>query len=483
MKRLPIKFSSRIFPFIFTAVALIYASSPALAQTVLDEYIQTALENNLSLKEDNFEIQKRYKELQKARSLFYPNIELQARYTVAEGGRTIDFPVGDLLNPVYGNLNSINQTLYGSLPPELQPDLYPNIDNESFDFYRPTEHETKIELRQNIFVPRTFYNRNIKAEQISAEGFNRDLMQNELIAEVKKAYFSYLKTLQIQEFLNETQKLAEENLRVSQKLHANDKVTKDHIYSSEAELQALFRQQARAEKNRKSAEAYFNFLLNRPLQSEIIADTFPRTESVLPKLEKLQDTAITTRAETKMLASYERISEQAVKAKQSQALPDVIGVVSYGFQGEKYQFDDEHDFVLASVILRWPLFTGLKNNREIQKAKIEQDIIRNRQIQNEQKIKLEIIQAYYALEEAEQSYQTSVKQQKSRKAAFKIIEKKYESGQSSLLEYMDARNRKTEAEINAIISKYDVLIKLAELEKSAALNHASYNQTNNRSHE
>jgi outer membrane protein TolC len=467
----------------FFGIALVLSSGIAKAQTVLDEYIQTALNNNLSLKEENYEIQKRYKDLQTARSLFYPKIELQARYTVAEGGRTIDFPVGDLLNPVYGNLNSVNQTLYGSLPPEQQPDLYPNIDNQSFNFYRPTEHETKIELRQNIFVPRTFYNRNIKAEQISAEGFSRDMMQNELIAEVKKAYFNYLKTLQIQELLTETQKLAEENLRVSQKLHANDKVTKDHIYTSEAELQELFRQQAQAEKNRKSAEAYFNFLLNRPLQSEIIADTFPRTESVLPKLEKLQDTAINTRAETKMLESYRHISEQAVKAKQSQALPDIIGVVSYGFQGEKYRFDDDHDFMLASVIMRWPLFTGLENSREIQKAKIEQDIIRNRQVQNEQKIKLEIIQAYYALEAAEQSYKASLKQEKSRQAAFGIIEKKYENGQSSLLEYLDARNRKTQAEVNAIINKYDVLIKLAELEKTAALNRTSYIQTNIRSHE
>ncbi len=39
-----------------------------------------------------------------------PQLDLKARYSVADGGRTIDFPAGNLLNPVYATLNQLTGT-------------------------------------------------------------------------------------------------------------------------------------------------------------------------------------------------------------------------------------------------------------------------------------------------------------------------------------------------------------------------------------
>lgn len=36
------------------------------------------------------------------RGMFLPSVSIEARYSRAGGGKIIEFPVGDLMNPVYG---------------------------------------------------------------------------------------------------------------------------------------------------------------------------------------------------------------------------------------------------------------------------------------------------------------------------------------------------------------------------------------------
>src|SRR5512133_1926026 len=76
-------------------------------QTILDDYRRSGIENNLALqqKQSNYELS--MQQLKQARGLFFPSLSLNARYTVSEGGRVIEFPVGDLLNPVYSTLNQL----------------------------------------------------------------------------------------------------------------------------------------------------------------------------------------------------------------------------------------------------------------------------------------------------------------------------------------------------------------------------------------
>ena len=52
---------------------------------------------------------------------------------LAAGGRAIDFPIGDLLNPVYSTLNALTQT-----------NQFPQVENESITFLPHNFQETKI---------------------------------------------------------------------------------------------------------------------------------------------------------------------------------------------------------------------------------------------------------------------------------------------------------------------------------------------------
>ena len=227
-------------------------------QDLLDEYIRFGLENNLTLRQKYSDYQKSIEALREARGLFYPNISLNARYTVSEGGRVIDFPVGDLLNPVYSTLNALSSS-----------DLFPQVDNQQIKFLRPTEHETKIRFAQPVFNTDIYYNSRIKKELTFYEDADLNQYKRELVSEIKKAYYNLAMTDGILSMLKETRKLLLENIRVNKKLIENDKVTKDALYRSEAELNKFDQELQNAEKNRTVAGAYFNFLLNRKLDDSV----------------------------------------------------------------------------------------------------------------------------------------------------------------------------------------------------------------------
>jgi outer membrane protein len=443
---------------VFTVVLSGLVLSSAGQEETLDAYVEMGLDNNLALKQKEVNYEKSVEILKQARAMFFPDVSLNARYTVAEGGRVIDFPVGTMLNPVYQSLNYL-----------LGQDLFPDIENMEFAFYRPTEHETKIRLAQPIIDTKIIYNQKINKELSRAVQADAGAYKRQLVAEIKKAYFNYLKTIKLLELVDGTRELLEENIRVNESLFENDLVTIDNVYRSRAELSELDRQAAEARKNNEVARAYFNFLLNRPFETSIMVDIQYDSIRGTLLLDDLEEHAVLNREELQMLRSYTRVAENNVSMNQMNKFPNLYAVVDYGFQGKHYEFNMRQDYLFASLIFRWDLFHGFQNKARIGEARVEESL-RNAQLQEaEKQIRLETIGAHYDLIASAESLDASREELKSARHAFRMIRRKYSEGQATLIEFMDARTTMTQAEMRLIINRYDFHIKYAELERVACL--------------
>lgn len=428
-------------------------------QEVLNEYIRYGLDNNLVLKQKQSGYEKSLEALREARGLFYPNISFNARYTVSEGGRVIDFPVGDLLNPVYSTLNMLTSSA-----------LFPMIENQQIRFLRPTEQETKIRLTQPVFNPDIYYNSKIKKELSVFEEADVEQYKRELIAEIKKAYYNVAMADGIFSMLVETRKLLLENVRVNKKLVENDKLTIDYVYRSEAELSKFDQELQNAEKNKKIACSYFNFLLNKPLTDSITLQQ-PVSFPVLAGLtENFSQSAIENREELKKLGNYKKITDMKLKMNQSGKLPDLFVAVDYGFQGEQYKFNKNQDYVQASAVLTWNLFSGFQNRAKIKQAIIDKTIISDQLDMARKQIELQVINTMNELLTAEKGITAAETRLKNAGEGFRLVNRKYEEGQASLIEFLDARTTMTQAEENLIISKFSYLSSFAEFEKVTAIN-------------
>jgi len=427
-------------------------------ETILEAYVRQGLKNNLALKQKESNYEKSLAALSEARAMFFPDVSLNARYSVAEGGRMIEFPVGDLLNPVYSTLNMF-----------LAEDKFPMIENREFTFLREHEHETKISVVQPLVDPRIYYNQKISQQLSEVQKADAGSFRRQLVAEIKTAYFNWLKTLRIEQLLNATKKLLEENVRVNKSLYKNDKVTIDNVYRSRAELSRLEQQIAESTRARQVAAAYFNFLLNRPLEEEIIEQELFDSVVVTLNLPAAHQNALENREELEMLESYARANDYLLSLNHSKKIPSIYGAVDYGFQGEEYQFTDEYDYVLASIVLKWELFHGFENKAAISQAKIERDIRKTQIEETKEQIRLQVIRSFYDLQASERSIIAAEQSLASAKKAFEVTDRKYREGQASLIEYIDARTTMTNAEQNLIISRYDHYIRYAEFERVACL--------------
>ena len=428
-------------------------------QEVLDEYVRIGLENNLALRQKLSGYRKSLEALREARGLFFPNISLNARYTVSEGGRVIDFPIGDLLNPVYSTLNALTSS-----------SIFPMVDNQQVRFLRPTEHETKIRVVQPVVSTDIYYNTRIKKEFSDLEEADAEQYRRELTAEIKKAYYNAAMSEGIVKMLYRTRTLLAENVRVNRKLVENQKLTLDNVYRSEAELSKFDQELQVSEKNKKVATAWFNFLLNRPLTDSVIftePDVFP---VITDLTEDYSLTALQNREELAKLENYSNISDLQLKMNQAGRIPDLFVAVDYGFQGEEYKFNRNQDYVQASAILTWNLFEGFRNKARIKQAEIDKAIIDDRLEEAKKQIELQVITVMSELMAAEKGITAAESRLRNAAEGYRLVNRKFEEGQSSLIEFIDARTTLTQAEENLIISRFTYLSVYAEFEKVTTIN-------------
>ncbi len=428
---------------------------------ILINYISEGLESNLSLRQKQSSYEKSMAALKEARSWYYPDISINARYTVADGGRVIEFPVGDMLNPVYSTLNM----LIGS-------DQFPMMDNLEFYFLRSQEHETKVSVIQPIVDPRIYYNNKINKYLTRAKQADADTYKRQLVADIKTAYYNYLKVLRLEQLVNDTKVLLEENVRVNESLYRNDKVTIDNVYRSKSELSQLEQQESEVRKSKKVARAWFNFLLNKPLESEITVAELTElsdTSFLIVDLPSAENNALSSREEITMLKNYSSANDYLISLNQSQKFPTLYGAVDYGFQGTEYTFNSDYDYMLASIVLRWNLWHGFENKAKISQARIERDIRQDQLEESKNQISLQVIQSYYDLEATQLSIVAARDEYKSARQGFQVIDRKFKEGQANLIQFIDARTTMTNAQERRIISQYDYLIKYAAFERVACL--------------
>jgi len=448
----------------FSLLFLLGCLLPNARAQHLEEYIQTALANNLELSQQEFSYQEAQARLDQAKALFWPKVSINGRYSLAEGGRTIDFPVGDLVNPAYQNLNRVNQFISGNDPTYPAYPTYAPINNEQTSFLRATEQETTIRLEMPVYNQALLHNRQIQENLVDASEATLAGFRRQLAKDVEQAYYTYAQAYYGRQILADALALVRENLRTTQSLQTYHQATAADVYTAEAQVAGILQELAVARQREQSAQAYFNTLLNRDYTAaiQLPAATVEAPLSAL-SVTAAQQQAFQQRAELQQLNFYLAAAEQQRKIATGNRLPTVNLRTDYGVQGTTYSFGADDDFVMASVVFAIPLFDR-STSAKVQEATLAQQRLGAQQAAAEQQIGLQIVNQYYALTAA----QEQIKQAKARRTAageaFRLQQRLYEQGQSNQVTWQNARTNLTTAEQQLVIAQYNYLIQLAEWE-------------------
>jgi len=453
-----------LFPILVVIIQLL-TSSIACTQPgeILDGYIKQGLENNLALKQKELNLAMSLQALKEANGLFYPSAELNAQYMLAAGGRTIELPVGDMLNGVYSSLNGILESMG-------QPGDFPQIANEKIEFLPNGYHDTKIRVITPLVNAEIYYNRKIRKEMISSTQAEVNVYKRELVKDIKTAYFRYLQAEKVVDAYTSALELVLEARRVIQKLVENQMAGPEKLYRIDAELSQVRAQLTKAKNESNTAAAYFNFLLNQPLQNPVSTDSMlmdagQRLTVYNPSPDHQG------REELVQLNSALKLTDYDYRMKRSYLLPTISNITDIGYQGYSYSFERDQQYIMNTINLTWPVFNGFRNRSKVAQAKIESDILRNRIEETEQQIELQCRVAEDNLEASVKAEDANRSSLISSKEYYKVVSKQYAVGQKSLLDLLDARNQLTSSQINYTVSHFEALIRLAELERT----NASYN--------
>lgn len=438
------------------------APTPAAPpSTILDEYIREGLASNLGLRQESLDISRVTESLNQARSLFYPRLAFNPTYSLAAGGRRLEFPVGDLLNPAYKTLNMLT----GS-------DNFPtNIPNVNQLLAPNNFHDTKVTFQYSLFNTDVQYNYFIQKELISAQEAHKRIIENELRYSIATAYYQYLQSLDAVRIIENARLVLIELARLNEKLVSNNVATKEVLTSARYEISKVDQQLATAGKNRETARAYLNFLINRDLAAPVAVDS--SLTKILPEapesLPDLQQTALRGRQELAQLGGSLRAARTSVRLNEANAtIPNLYIGGNAGFQGFGYTFRNQA-YAVAQVGLQWDLFRGYEKRSKIQQAKIQTDALQTRLQDVQRQIQLQVLQAYYDLDAANESLAATQSGILNADATFRIIDSKYRNGQALLIEFLRYQNDRLTAQLLHLLARTDVLVKRAALDRAVAV--------------
>src|SRR5271168_4918129 len=337
------------------------ASDPALSvDEAVSALVADALAANLELDAAGGGVAQRLAALDQARALYLPSLDFSARYTRANGGRTIDFPVGDLLNPVYATLNQLT----GS-------SQFPAVQNQQINFQRTREQDTHITLSQPLYDARISAGHEAAQSQYSAASAGRIALAGRIERDMREAYFRWLQARAQIGIFDDTLELATENRRVNESLFRNGKITRDLVFRAEADELEVQQSQLGAQNSERLAKSYVNLLRNAPFdrQVPIAAVADPDNERLRNDLAErtgkgrlilgpLQDTAVNQRYELRQLDAIAAAAAAGERLARAAFKPRLDFALDAGTQGGTYSASSDDRFLRASVVLRVNFFAG-----------------------------------------------------------------------------------------------------------------------------
>lgn len=454
-------------------VLLVLAAGGASAADDYSEriagYIAAGRESNLALNAADADVRRAQAQLDEARARFRPTFSLSARYSAADGGRTQALPVGDLVNPAYRTLNELLQA-------QGQPPRFADIGNQEIRFLREREQDTHLSLTQPLYAPAIGAGIAAADATLAATDAAREAYERTLVRDIEVAYLDWLRANASLQIVDASRELLAENLRVNQVLHDNGKITLDQVLRAQAEMLSVEQQSQFVGNAVTQARNYFNFLLNRPLDTAI-----DRTETPDPDLHvqqqlaalggnaatlddhQLEHKAQRTRAEVVQIDAQVRAASAGIEAERASTLPTIGFGVDAGIQGEDYGFGSGQNYAIASVVLDWRIadFGQSRGRVAAARATLERAQIARQEVDSQ--IALEVRQAADRLRTSQASLATAQARQKAAAEGFRIAARKRDAGSIAQVEFIDARSALTSAELNFNLTRFDVLVRLAEL--------------------
>lgn len=423
-------------------LVLLFVCSISYSQTKtwgLEECIQYAIDHNLEVKQQLFELEDAKIATSNAKGNYLPNLSASARNTWSSGLSN---------NALTGGLefNTIRNSSYGlnsSIP------IYNGMQN-----YHTLQQAKLQEISNQFSIEKA--KDDIKLNV--ANSFLELLLQKENIGILKTQYEFSL-----------------EQLKRTKEMVALGTLPKGDEIQLEATVAKDLQNIAQAENSYIVSELGLKRLLNFDLSNSF---TIKSEEVGLGEMKMLEtpvneivDKVLTYRNEMKLSETNIEIAQKGVEIAKGNYLPTLSGFINYGTteqsskDWENYLDQLKNNYGLSyGVSLSIPIFNRFQTRNSVKKSKLNVLKSENQLEQTKQKVSQDVYQAYSNAKATYKTYQASIKAVAAQKNAFEYQQVKYEVGESNLLDFLQNRTEYQNSQTELLRAKYNLLFGLKILE-------------------
>lgn len=425
---------------ILVACFFLTSISISAQQFTLEECIETALQNNRTIKQQELNKIQRTIAYSQARSDLLPNLN-------ASAGQNFVFGRSIGLDNTYQNTNS---------------------------------SQTSFNIGSNVTLfdgLRMKYNIDVKRADLSAAEADLEKFKDDIVLSVATTYLQVLLQKELLQIASDQIGLTDVNILQRQELISSGRMAKGEIYELEAQRAREELNQVQAESNLKLALLDLAQIMElddfstfdvAPVQVESIIDN-----GLLLSTESILQSALLVRPE--IAAAQHRLlsSEKSVLVAKSQLSPTLaFGVnMGTGYYNMSNHPNDSFSKQIRNNIsnslgfsLQIPIFNKFQTRNNIRSAKIavQNSILEIDKVKIDLRKRIE--QAYHNAVGAESKWHAAQKSEISGEEAFRFAQEKFDNGRANSYELYQAKNNLTKILSDMAQAKYEYAFRLKILE-------------------
>ena len=402
--------------------------------------LDKAWNKDQQLKSKEFKLQSAEYALKEAKALYYPTASFGTQYTLAAGGRNIEFPIGDLLNPVYTTLNDITQT-----------NNFKPLQNAEINFLPNNFYDARFRIQQSIYHPDLAINKAFKTESIKLQELEIKAYKRYLSKEVINSYFQTSMAKEVIEIYTQATILLNEAKRSTTSMLNNGIALPSSLSRIESQIADINAKNIEAKNNHKNALEYLYFLTS---------DTsYVETSINFDALPEVDFTTKNTREELLQLEQGNKLLGLAIDKEKQFFIPKIGAQLDLGSQAFNFGFSP---YVLLGLNIDLNLYDHNRHNHKIDAAKADLQAQQSQYSQVAQQLNLQEKVSLNNLIAAIAQANTYEARIDASKKIYKEVFTKYKEGTSNYIELLDAQTQITNTEIQYQIAKLNAWLKWSE---------------------
>ncbi|MGA8492000.1 MAG: TolC family protein [Terriglobales bacterium] len=323
-------------------------NAPAPPLLTLDQAIQIAIANNISLKIANLDVDKSNWQVAAAKTRRLPNFSTNL------------FASGDLNSPAF----TFNQGIFGFVNDVPVPSRNMRVDlSQGVTGFAMAQVAQPITQLYKIHL-------GIEEKRLSSDLASQQFQgkRQSVVADVKQAYYAVLQTESALKSTEATVKQYEETDRVVLQYIAQEAVLQSDSLDVKAKLAQARYQIVELRNNLQTQKEQLNYLLGRDLETDFTTEQVPPISLAETDLQGAQRTALAQRPEIKEAEINVQRADVDRKLAKSQYIPD-LGVAFHYYSPLNTEILPKN-VAAAGVEMNWEPFDWGRRKDEVNAKKI-----------------------------------------------------------------------------------------------------------------